>query len=71
MRKITPKTDKKIIYFIIFINNSLFITIAPTNNEYISVRNATDFQLKKLEIDGNLGYDSRPSMSLKLRGPKQ
>jgi hypothetical protein len=51
----------------------LIITVNATNNEYISVRNATDFQLEKVEIDGNLGYDSRPSMSvtLRLRGPKQ
>ena len=52
-------------------DEDLIITVNATNNEYISVRNATDFQLEKLEIDGNLGYDSRPSMSLKLRGPKQ
>ena len=40
---------------------------------YIGVRNATDFQLEKLEINGNLGYDSRPSMSitLKLQGSNQ
>jgi hypothetical protein len=51
----------------------LIITVDATNNEYISVRNATDFQLEKVDIDGNLGYDSRPSMSvtLRLRGPKQ
>ena len=54
-------------------DEDLIVTVNATNNEYISVRNATDFQLEKLEIDGNLGYDSRPSMSLtlKLRGPKQ
>ena len=52
-------------------NQDLIITVNATNNEFISVRNATDFQLEKLEIDGNLGYDSRPSMQLKLRGPKQ
>lgn len=52
-------------------NEDLIITVNATNNEFISVRNATDFQLEKFEIDGNLGYDSRPSMQLKLRGPKQ
>ena len=54
-------------------DEDLIITVNATNNEYISVRNATDFQLEKVEIDGNLGYDSRPSMSvtLRLRGPKQ
>ena len=54
-------------------DEDLIVTVNATNNEYISVRNATDFQLEKLEIDGNLGYDSRPSMSLtlRLRGPKQ
>lgn len=53
-------------------DEDLIVTVNATNNEYISVRNATDFQLEKLEIDGNLGYDSRPSMSLtlRLRGPK-
>lgn len=49
----------------------LIVTVNATNNEYISVRNATDFQLENLAIDGNLGYDSRPSMELRLRGPKQ
>ena len=54
-------------------DEDLIVSVNATNNEYISVRNATDFQLGKLEIDGNLGYDSRPSMSLtlRLRGPKQ
>jgi len=54
-------------------DQDLVVTVNATNNEYISVRNGTDFQLEKLAIDGNLGYDSRPSMSLtlKLRGPKQ
>ena len=54
-------------------DEDLIVTVNATNNEYISVRNATDFQLEKLEIDGNLGYDSRPSMSLtlRLRGPKE
>ena len=51
-------------------NEDLIITVNATNNEFISVRNATDFQLEKFEIDGNLGYDSRPSMQLRLRGPK-
>jgi hypothetical protein len=53
-------------------NEDLIITVNATNNKYISVRNATDFQLEKVKIDGNLGYDSRPSMSvtLRLRGPK-
>lgn len=43
------------------------------NNEYISVRNVTDFQFEKMKIDNNLGYDSQPSTSLtlRLRGTKQ
>ncbi len=54
-------------------DEDLIVTVNATNNEYISARNVTDFQLEKLEIDGNLGYDSRPTMSLtlRLRGPKQ
>ena len=54
-------------------DEDLIVTVNATTNKYISVRNATDFQLEKLEIDGNLGYDSRPPMSLtlRLRGPKQ
>jgi len=54
-------------------DEDLIVTVNAINNEYISVRNATDFQLEKLQIDGNLGYDSRPSMALtlRLRGPKQ
>ena len=54
-------------------DKNLIVTVNAANNKYISVRNATDFQLEKLEMDGNLGYDSRPSMSLtlRLRGPKQ
>ena len=54
-------------------NKDLVITVDATDNTYISIRNATDFQLEKLAIDGNLGYDSRPPMSLtlRLRGPKE
>jgi len=54
-------------------NENLVVTVNATNNEYISVRNATNFQLEKLDRDGNVGYDSRPtlSMTLKLRGLKQ
>lgn len=37
----------------------------------MAIRNASDFQLEKLDIDGNLGFDSRPSMHLQLKGPKQ
>ena len=40
-------------------DEDLVVTVNATNNEFISVRNATDFQLEKLERDGNLGYDSR------------
>ena len=38
-------------------DEDLVVTVNATNNEYISVKNATDFQLEKSEIDGNLGYD--------------
>ena len=52
--------------------SDLVYTVDANNNTPISVRNATDFQLEKMEVDGNLGFDSRPSMSmtLRLRGPK-
>ena len=50
---------------------NLIITVNATNSEFVSVRNATKFQLKQFEINNNLGFDTRPSMELKLRGPKQ
>lgn len=49
----------------------LVVTINATNNEFISVRNATKPQLERLAIDGNLGLDTRPNMTdmvLRLRG---
>ena len=54
-------------------NEDLIVTVNATDNTYISVRNATDFQLEKLKIDGNLSYDNRPtrSLTLRLQGPKQ
>lgn len=52
-------------------DEDLVVTVNATNNEYISVRNATEFQLEKMEIDGNLGLDHRPVMSLHLKGPNQ
>ena len=50
---------------------NLIVTVNVIDNQYISVRNATDYQLEKLEIDGILGLDTRPnlSMTLRLRGP--
>ena len=48
-------------------DEDLVVTVNAITNKYISVRNETDFQLQKLAIDGNLDYDSRPSMSLTLR----
>lgn len=53
------------------INKGLIVTVNATNNEFVSVRNVTKFQLDKFNVDSNLGYDSRPSMHLKLRSPKQ
>lgn len=52
-----------------YIQDDLIVTVNATNNEFISVRNATKSQLEKLEIDGNLGLDTRPLMVLRLRGP--
>ena len=52
-------------------SKDLVVTVDATDNSYILVRNATNFQLQQLETDGNLGLDTRPSMSLRLRGPKQ
>ena len=51
----------------------LVVTVSAEDNEYISIRNATEFQLENMQVDGNLGYDTRPSISLtlKLRGPKK
>ena len=50
-------------------DQDLIVTVNAITNEYVSCRNATNFQLEKFEIDGNLGYDSRPSMQLRLRTP--
>ena len=52
-----------------YIQGDLIVTVNATNNDFISVRNATKSQLDKLEIDGNLGLDTRPQMILRLRGP--
>ena len=51
----------------------LIVTVNATNNEYVSVRNASDSQLEKMDVDGNIGLDSRPDMVLLLRlrgGPR-
>ena len=52
-----------------YIKDDLIVTVNATNDECISVRNATKSQLEKLEIDGNLGLDTRPLMVLRLQGP--
>jgi len=55
-------------------DEDLVVTVNPTDNQYISIRNAKDFQLDKLKSpDAHLGYDSCPSMSLilRFRGSKQ
>ena len=51
-------------------DQNLTVSVNATNNEYISVRNATKLQIERLEIDGSLGYDNRPPLILRLRGPK-
>lgn len=45
---------------------NLVVSVNVTNNEYISIRNATRDQLGDLLLDGNLGYNTRPSRSLML-----
>ena len=50
---------------------NLVVTVNATTNEYISIRNATIYPLDNLELDGNLGYDLRPRMVLKLREPNR
>lgn len=52
-----------------YVQNDLVVTVNATNNQFISVRNATIQQLENLKIDGNLGLDTRPDMILRLRGP--
>lgn len=52
-------------------STDLVVTVDATTNKCVGLRNATDFQLDNLEKDGNIGFDSRPLMVLKLRGPKQ
>jgi hypothetical protein len=41
-------------------DQNLIVTVNATNNEYISVRNATQPQLDRFLKDYNLGLDSRP-----------
>ncbi len=49
---------------------NMVVTINAITNEYISARNATKDQLENMMSPGhNLGYDSRPPMTLRLRGP--
>lgn len=52
-----------------YIKDDLVVTVNATDNEFISVRNATKSQLENLQMDGNLGLDTRPVMVLRLRGP--
>lgn len=46
------------------------VIVDAITNEYISTFNPTTSQQENLESTGNLGLDTRPSMELRLRGPK-
>jgi len=50
------------------------VIVNATDLEYITSINPTSGQIANLELDGNIGLDTRPSMStqltLRLRGPK-
>ena len=46
------------------------LIVNATDYEYITIINPTINQLTDLEINNNLGLDTRPTMELRLRGPK-
>ena len=53
--------------------NLVTITIVnATDNSFITVVNATEYQLKSIQENHNFGLDNRPFMqlTLRLRGPK-
>jgi Colicin D len=62
--------------FVKEIDNKMTVVIVnATNNEYITVFNPTANQMKNLNLDVNIGFDTRPSspstqMILRFRGPK-
>lgn len=53
-------------------NSDLVAIVNMTDNSFITVVNATEFQLKNIRENNNFGLDTHPSMqlTLRLRGPK-
>ena len=51
-------------------DGNLVTIVNATDNSFITVVNATESQLQSIQDDHNFGLDTRPSMQLRLRGPK-
>lgn len=52
-------------------NGNLVVIVNATDNSFISVVNATEGQLDNLATTKNFGLDTRITMELKFRVPKQ
>ena len=46
------------------------VIVNATDGEYITSINPSSNQMEDLEINKNIELDTRPSMKLRLRGPK-
>lgn len=51
-------------------DRNLVAIVSAINNSLIIIVNATKSQLKNMQQNHNFGLDTRPSMQLRLRGPK-
>jgi len=46
------------------------VIVNTTDREYVTSINPTEGQMEDLQLNENIGLDTRPSMQLRLRGPK-
>lgn len=51
-------------------DGNLVVIVNATDNSFITLVNATESQLDSMKEDHKFGLDTRPSMQLRLRGPK-
>jgi hypothetical protein len=51
-------------------DGNLVTVVNTTDNSFITIVNATKSQLDSIQDDNNFGLDTRQSMQLRLRGPK-
>lgn len=58
------------VYFYKEKDGNLVAVVNATDNSFITIVNATKSQLESIQNDNNFGLDTRPSIQLRLRGPK-